>query len=93
MSQLNLIQDKNEPFIITRDQKFIFEVDEFWLSTNCLGDFNIIWIHENEKNPWKETHGACSCMTNSSRPSVRCESREPVNTVLIFYNQHYDDTL
>ena len=65
------------------------EVDEFWLSTNCLGDFNIIWIHQNDKNPWEEVRGSCSCETkNSTRPTVRCEYLKSVKTVAVFVNQH-----
>ena len=77
----------------SRREEFIFEVNSFWLSTTCLGDMNIIWIHESEKIPWTETHGNCSCETNSSVPSVRCEAREFENTILVFYTQHYHDTL
>ena len=57
---------------IIRDQKSIYTVDEFWLSANCLSDFNTIWIHENEKNPWKESEDNCSCVAASSVPGVRC---------------------
>ena len=51
----------------------MFEVDEFWLSTTCLSDLNIVWIHRYEKKlSWKERKENCSCVTNSSVPSVRC---------------------
>ena len=51
----------------------MFEVDEFWLSTTCLSDLNIVWIHRYEKKlSWNERKGNCSCVTKSSVPSVRC---------------------
>lgn len=50
----------------------MYEVDEFWLRTNCIESLNIIWIHENEKNPWEESKENCKCLSNSSVPSIRC---------------------
>ena len=52
MSKLVRIKIKIDIIFNSRDKKFIFEVDDFWLSTTCLGDFNIIWIHEGEKQLW-----------------------------------------
>ena len=57
---------------IIRDHKSIYKVDEFWLSTNCLSEFNTIWIHENEKNPWKESEDNCRCVASSGVPGVLC---------------------
>ena len=74
------------------------EVDTFWLSTNCYPDIEIIWIHKDEKNPWNENRGNCSCEMNSSGfsiPQVRCELNDAMNIgdtfykVLLFTNQHY----
>ena len=48
-----------------REQKSLYEVNEFWLSNTCLSYFNLIWIHEREKNPWKKAEANCSCVTNS----------------------------
>jgi len=55
-------------------EKIVYEVDEFWLGTDCTESFNIIWIHENEINPWKESKENCNCVSNSnsSVPSLRC---------------------
>ena len=69
-----------------------FEVDSFWLSTNCFKNVDIIWIHKDEKSPWKENKGTCSCEKKSR---VRCELEDPIiigNTiypVLIMKNRHY----
>ena len=74
------------------------EVDNFWLSTNCYKNIDIIWIHKDEKNPWNQNRGNCSCEMNSSGFSirrVRCELDDAIivgNTiykVLLFGNQHY----
>ena len=79
---------------------FNFEVDTFWLTTNCFKTIDIIWIHKDEKDLWKENKGNCSCEMNSggfSIPRVRCELNDPLivgNTiykVLIFSDQHYHD--
>ena len=74
------------------------EVDTFWLSTNCYKTIEIIWIHKDEKSPWNENRGNCSCEMNSSGfsiPQVRCELNDAMNIgdtfykVLLFTNQHY----
>ena len=65
---------------------------------NCHRTIDMIWIHEDEKNLWKENRGNCSCERNSSgfsSPRVRCELDDAIivgNTIykaLLFGNQHY----
>ena len=77
---------------------FNFEVDTFWLTTNCYKSIDIIWIHKDEKDLWKKNKGNCSCEMNSggfSIPRVRCELNDALivgNTIykaLIFSDQHY----